>query len=183
MDPKDAVLIAVQEEGPEGLTGKTLLQKKLYFASLLVKEDLGFRPHYYGPYSQQVADATDSLVSNRFFEEQIEIFPEANIFGERRRHSYEPTEDGRRLLETIKERPEVAPWRDALRKINEHPFARDFNLLSIAAKVMNILSKAGKARVDEIERKAKEHGWELSGKEIESVVEFLEYLGLAKRRR
>jgi uncharacterized protein YwgA len=182
MDPKHAVLVAVQEEGREGLVGRTLLQKKLYFASVLVGEDMGFRPYYYGPYSQQVADATDSVVSNRFLVEQVDVFPDTNIFGERRRHSYELTEDGNEVLQSMADDREVAAWRDALRRINQHQFATDFRLLSVAAKVATILREAHRARVNEISRKAREYGWGLNKEEIRRVVDFLEYLGLVERQ-
>ena len=182
MDPRHAVLVAVQEEAPEGLVGRTLLQKKLYFASVVVGQDMGFRPYYYGPYSQQVADATDSLVSNRFLAEQIDIFPDTNIFGERRRHSYKLTGDGNQVLQSMADDPEVAVWRDALRRINEHSFATDFNLLSIAAKVKTILREAGEATVDEIIKRAEEYDWKLSRDEIVRVWNFLEDLGLARQK-
>ena len=39
--------------------GKTKLQKMVYFAGILTGaiEELGYRPHYYGPYSSEVTDA------------------------------------------------------------------------------------------------------------------------------
>ena len=66
MDPRDAVMLTIREEEKGVLHGRTLLQKRIYFASVLAKEELGFRPHYYGPYSQTVADAVDSLVIQPF---------------------------------------------------------------------------------------------------------------------
>ena len=178
MDPKYAVLLAVRGEEHGELRAKTLLQKKLYFAALLTGDDFGFRPHYYGPYSRQVADAADSLVSNGFLEERIDVFPgEANVFGEWRRHSYKLPEDGERLLQSLADDIEVKAWRSALRKINKHSFGGDFNLLSIAAKVATIVHEFRLATVDEIETKAKEYGWKLTPSDISRVGEFLEYLG------
>ncbi len=183
MDPRHAILLVVKDEGAEGVTGKTLLQKKLYFAALLTEEDFGFRPHYYGPYSREVADASVSLVSNGFLEEKIDVFPgEATAFGEWRRHSYKLSTDGEQVLESISEDPEAVAWRDALRKINEHSFADDFKLLSVAAKVASIVHEAGLATTEEINQKAREYGWDLSSDEVRLVREFLEYLGLVERR-
>jgi uncharacterized protein YwgA len=182
MDPRHAVLIAVEEEGPSGLVGRTLLQKKLYFASLLVKEDLDYRPHYYGPYSRSIADATDSLVSNRFLDEQVEVFPQANLFGERRRHSYRITSDGRELLESIDVVPDAGRWHEALRKINDHQFGTDFNLLSIAAKVLTVLTEVKKATGKDISQRAAAYGWNLEPDAIGRVAEFLKYLGLVRER-
>ena len=181
MDARYAVLIAVGEEGSGGLIGRTLLQKKLYFASLLVDEDLGFRPYYYGPYSQEIANATDSLVSNRFLKERVDIFPDSNIFGERRRYSYQLTPDGSQILGRLKKEPGVAAWCDALKKINEHSLSHDFDLLSIAAKVKTILREAGEATIGDIEQKAREYGWTLTRDEIDRVAGFLESLKLVSR--
>jgi uncharacterized protein YwgA len=182
MDPRHAVLIAVSEEPSATLVGRTLLQKKIYFASFLVKDDLSFKPHYYGPFSQEVADATDSLVSNRFIEEQVEVFPDRNMFGERRRHSYKITDDGSELLRSISGQPDVRRWREALNRINSQPVATDFNLLSTAAKVVTILTDIREGKTSEIREKAQQYGWNLTNEQINSVAEFLESLGLTRKR-
>ena len=46
------LLILAQENGR--LSGKTLLQKQAYFVSELLGFNLGFKPHYYGPYSEEI---------------------------------------------------------------------------------------------------------------------------------
>ena len=51
----DILILVVKSEGENGLRGRTLLQKKIYFLSELMDVDLGFSPHYYGPYSSYVA--------------------------------------------------------------------------------------------------------------------------------
>jgi hypothetical protein len=180
VDAKHAVLATVAEQGDTGLVGRTLLQKKIYFAALLSNEDFAFKPHYYGPYSPLVADATDALVSNNFLEERIEVFPGANVFGEIRRHTYKVTPDGNQLLESIQDFPGLGRFRECLRRANSHPFAQDFNLLSIAAKVMMVKSTRRQTSVSEIKREAKRHGWSLSDTDIENVRGFLSSLGLAR---
>ena len=50
------------------MRGKTLLQKRLYFVSVILGVDLGYEPHYYGPYSEEVATA------NTEFENRSAIF-------------------------------------------------------------------------------------------------------------
>src|SRR4030042_1565108 len=150
MDVRDAILLLVQEEDGE-IVGPPLLQKKGYFASVIAGEDFFFRPHYYGPYSQTVADAVDSLVGNGFVRETVETFPEeANAFGERRRHSYALRDDGRQIIESVLKRPGAKKWQQALKRINSHPVGKDFNLLSIAAKIHVILKVLGKAQETEI---------------------------------
>ena len=45
--------------------GKTRLQKRCFFVSLLAGklEEMGFQPHYYGPYSSEVEDAARAVES------------------------------------------------------------------------------------------------------------------------
>jgi uncharacterized protein YwgA len=184
MDPRDAVMMTIHDEAHGTLHGRTLMQKRIYFASVLAKEELGFRPHYYGPYSQTVADAVDSLVSNCFLAESIESFPgEANLFGERerRRHSYSLTDDGKTVVKATLGTEESARWREALQKVNSHPVAQDFNLLSVAAKVHVILKGMGRAKTTEISLQAQAYGWQLSPGDIEKVGDYLEHLGLITR--
>ncbi len=180
MDEKHAVLAAVAEEGSAGLVGRTLLQKKVYFAALLSGEDFAFKPHYYGPYSPLVADATDALVGNQFLDERVEVFADANVFGEIRRHTYQVTPDGDKVLKSIEDSPDVRRFRDHLRRIDAHPFASDFNLLSIAAKVVTIKVSHEQTSAADIKKEAKRYGWSLSDSDIEKVRGFLSSLGLAR---
>ena len=49
MGVMDAILAAIHGAAEERISGRTLLQKKLYFLSVLNQEAFGYRPHYYGP--------------------------------------------------------------------------------------------------------------------------------------
>jgi len=174
MDPRDAVMLAIQQEQDGELRGRTLLQKKLYFASVLTKEDFDFVPHYYGPYSQSVADAVNSLAANHFVQEKTETLPgEPNLFGERRRHSYSLTDDGKAVLAAMGKLPDAERWREALEKVNSDPVAKDFNLLSVAAKIHLIVKAVGKATQREIKLQAKRYGWEMSEEDIRKVEDYL----------
>lgn len=51
----DIILLVIKGEKDDELRGRTLLQKKLYFLSVMMEHDLGFTDHYYGPYSSYVA--------------------------------------------------------------------------------------------------------------------------------
>lgn len=178
MDAKHAILLTVDAEGSEGLVGRTLLQKKVYFAAILTNQDYAFRPHYYGPYSRVVADATDALVSNRFLEEQVQVFADTNMFGEIRRHTYRLADDGRQVVESLASDEETKRWQAALEKINRHPFGMDFNMLSVAAKVSIISRTAGGAiGAESIRQRAKGFGWTLGQEQPQQVAEFLDSLG------
>ena len=45
----DILLLVIKGEGENGLQGRTLLQKKVYFLSVLMGVRLDFSAHYYGP--------------------------------------------------------------------------------------------------------------------------------------
>ncbi len=47
MHIQDLILLVIGSENNKSLRGRTTLQKKLYFLSVLEETDLGFGPHYY----------------------------------------------------------------------------------------------------------------------------------------
>ena len=178
----DVILLVIDEAGEEGLRGRTLLQKKLYFLSVLMGVNLDFTAHRYGPYSSVVAGQLASLVGHEFVMEETESFKTASthrsVFGEIRRHTYSLTEAAREVWSDIEKEQDFPKWKDALDRINAQPISRDFNQLSIAAKVHYIVNWRGKSTVEEVRQVAKEYGWDVSEENIESVLSFLTELGL-----
>ena len=47
MHIQDLILLVIGNEKGQNLQGRTLLQKKFYFLSVLGSTDFGFGPHYY----------------------------------------------------------------------------------------------------------------------------------------
>ena len=182
MHIQDKILLVIGSEEGNSLQGRTILQKKLYFLSVLLQdESLGFGPHYYGPYSSWVAENLDVLVNARFLKEVTETFPtDENIFGEIRRHTYSLTSDGEDVMGEIEKDDEHANWKQALETLKSHPVASDFNTLSIAAKVYYIVNRQKRATTEQIQRVAKEYGWNIDDSQIEKVRSFLEALSLIK---
>lgn len=177
----DIILLVVKEAGKNGLQGRTLLQKKVYFLSELVGIDLGFSAHYYGPYSDLVAGNLASLVNHGFLEEVTEVFetsPPRNVFGEIHRHTYFLTDDATELWDDIENDPEFPGWKEKLDLINAHETSHDFNKLSIAAKVHYIVDWRGEKTIGGVQRVAKEYGWNVTEEDIESVLSFLTTLEL-----
>ncbi|MYK43429.1 MAG: hypothetical protein F4039_05010 [Gammaproteobacteria bacterium] len=177
----DILLLVVKSEGEDGLCGRTLLQKKVYFLSVLMKFDLGFSPHYYGPYSSYVASHLDSLVNCGLLKEVTESFSdEQNVFGEIRRHTYSVPDNIEPVWQDIQEKPQFDEWQDALKRINEQNISRDFNKLSIAAKVHYIVSWEGNGplTLPQVQQIAEEYKWDVKPEDIESVLSFLKGLGL-----
>ncbi len=177
----DVILLVVKEAGKNGLQGRTLLQKKIYFLSKLMKVDLGFTAHYYGPYSGLVAGKLTSLVNHGFLKEVTETFettPPQNRFGEKHRYTYFLTDEAEELWTDIENNPEYSEWKEKLDRINGHEIAHDFDKLSIAAKVYYIVDWREKSTIEEVKQVAKEYNWNVTEKEIESVLSFLEELDL-----
>src|SRR5438477_8658832 len=54
-----------------GIQGRTKLQKTIYFLGILTGDmpDLGYRAHFYGPYSDEVAAAVNRLKSLGFLQQ------------------------------------------------------------------------------------------------------------------
>ena len=185
MHIQDKILLVIGSEEDKCLQGRTILQKKLYFLSILLKDDsLGFGPHYYGPYSSWVAENLDILVSARFLKEVAETFPtDQNIFGEIRRHTYSLTSDGGDVMGEIEKDADYKHWKKAIDRLNKQELANDFNTLSIAAKVYYIVNRKGSATIDQIREVAKDYGWEINKSQVENVRTFLEGLSLISRRK
>jgi uncharacterized protein YwgA len=55
------VLVLAYKAFDGDMRGKTLLQKRVYFLSVVLGMDLGYEAHYYGPYSEQVASLNSEL--------------------------------------------------------------------------------------------------------------------------
>ena len=62
MDARTFVQLGLLALGGK-VQGKTKLQKSMYFLGLMTGclDDLGYRAHYYGPYSEDIAEAMDWL--------------------------------------------------------------------------------------------------------------------------
>lgn len=183
----DALLLTVEREGKNGLHGRTLLQKKLYFLSVLRKANFGFSAHYYGPYSSFVAEHLNGLVEDGIFKEVTEFFTtdstERNALGEMRRHTYFLTDEGRRVWKSTQKKDDFPKWNRTLQKINSEKIANNFNLLSIAAKVHYIVDWKGEKSVKEVCQIAKEYDWDFTEKDIAKVLSFLTKLKLVTTNR
>ena len=179
MHIQDLILLVIGNEKGKSLQGRTLLQKKLYFLSVLKGIDLGFGPHYYGPYSSWISENLDILVNARFLKEVTETFStDQNIFGEIRRHTYFLTPDGEDVMGEIAQEDGYTDWKQKLDALNSHSLSNDFNTLSIAAKVYYIVNRQGRTTTEEIRQVAKEYSWNIDDSQIENVRSFLEALSL-----
>lgn len=181
MGVMDAILATIQgaknQKGKKRIKSRTLLQKRLYFLSVLTGENFGYRPHYYGPYSQLVADNVGALCEAGFLGETVERNSESiGGFGEVKRYSYSETEDTRALVEDRWD--QIEPYVNIVEMINSDRITDHVTLLSFAAKVHFIVSGQGRATGQQIIEIAKRLGWKISEEQISRVAGYLEKLEL-----
>jgi uncharacterized protein YwgA len=169
-----ALLYAVDEP----LDGRTAIQKLAYFASVKTKTDMGYFPHYYGPYSAQVASNLENSVALDFIVETGR-----STMRDRIMYTYGLTKDGVALAKRVKSRyPDqfevIQDVVDKCRRIAHF----SIYVLSWAAKVHYILSQSAKPMtLDEACDVGRSFGWKLSEEETRSAVRLLSSLKLVKK--
>ena len=165
------------------ICGRTKLQKTVYFLGILTGklDDLGFRPHFYGPYSDSVAAAVSRLKSLGFVQESCLHTGACNEDGfEITRSDFRLTDEGSKIAK-LKATENKVFWRaikDAVARFQKAGDI-DYMRMSVAAKTFFMLSKKGKpASPEELAESAKSLGWNPKPKEISDSVNFLSRLSL-----
>jgi len=158
--------------------GRTLLQKMIYF--LNEKLDLGipFVPYYYGPYSEKITNALESLKNVGMIEEKIETYSQKmsrTVFFEPCLYKYIFNDFGFKFAElTEKKHKQKA---DEIKKTIDEiksAFHNDVKLLSVAGKMLTILRLKNKPmRPQNILKEAKALNWNISKKEVKEVINSL----------
>lgn len=178
-------VLALLDASGGHLQGRTLLQKKAYFVSLLsgVDPGLGFNAHYYGPYSS-VLDSTVTQLKNLGF-----VGEDSTGFGiysegfELRRYDYTLTADGKKLASALRSSKE---YEKLARSVEQIKKAGDPNYLelSIAAKAYFILHRRNKPMSNvEIRREAEKFNWNIQPNSLERAVRFLQQVDLTESAR
>lgn len=181
MDPIQFVLALLDASGGH-LAGRTLLQKKAYFVSLLAGVDpgLSFKAHYYGPYSSVLDSTVTQLKNLGFVGEDSTGFGVYSEGFELRRYDYTLTPDGKKLAAALRSRREYGRLVGAVEKIKR---AGDPNYLelSIAAKAYFILDRKNKPMSNaEIRREAEKFNWNIQPQSLERAVGFLQQVDLTE---
>lgn len=178
----DKLILVLLDLSDGCIKGKTLLQKRSYFMSILLEKPVGFKAHYYGPYSPQVDEALAKMKSLDFIEEQFHGYGMTDNDGfEVKRFDYVLTQDGKTIVDR-----HIDNNKDEFNRIKEVykrlQYAGDINdhvSLSIAAKIHYISSKNDSILTkEEIEKKAKNLGWNFTQQQFEKANQFLENLGI-----
>jgi uncharacterized protein YwgA len=184
MSPYDFVHLSILPVGDE-IRGRTKLQKTIYFLGVLTDmlPELGYRPHFYGPYSDAVAASVNRLKSLGFLTENTVGTGAVGSTGfEIARHDFKLTEEGKRIAEKKAHHyPDV--WKRIEAVAGQFLAAGDVDYMkmSIAAKTFFILSNSGKpATPTELSYSASRLGWNPTPREVKESIEFLKKLGLVK---
>jgi len=178
---RDVTLLAYKAFGGT-IHGRTMLQKRVYFLSVYLREDLGYEPHYYGPYSSEVATANAEMKSVGFLLE----FPLGYGVDQRgfelARYDYKLTEAGSRLAERKAiANPELWPRIEGAAKLLSEAGNLNYMELSIAAKAYYVLTQLKRqATLDDISAMLPRFGWSVSKDELAKAAAFLEKTGLVK---
>ena len=162
------------------IRGQTMLQKRMYFLSVMLGVDLGYGPHYYGPYSASVAAANADLKGLGYLNERSSPWGFDHRGFEMARCDYELSEAGQRVAER-KSRVESDLWRrieNAASVINAAGDL-DYMELSVAAKAyFGLTQLKGKATIDEIAALLPKFGWSVTKDDVSKATTFLQRANL-----
>lgn len=181
MKPVEVFLLLLRGSGGS-IRGKTLAQKRGYFLDYSLKLGLGFRPHYYGPYSPVLDEAIGSCVALGFADERTIGYGTANRQGfEVRRFDYMLTDDGEKVVAAIvkRNRNEAGKICNLTKLICESD-ENDYLKLSVAAKVIYILDREechdSVDKREHIKEAARAFNWDISDLDLDKAVAFLNHL-------
>jgi uncharacterized protein YwgA len=184
MNTYDFVHLAFHAMGGE-IKGKTKFQKTIYFLGLLTEtvDDLGYRPHFYGPYSSEVAGAADRLRALGFATQTAASGGAVDQAGfEVARYDLRLTEEGTRMAQAkAKKYPEEWDKLGKAAEILKNANEQDYVKLSIAAKTCFMLGqRRGIARIKDLVALAENFGWSVTPDQVRDAARFLASIGMMK---
>jgi len=162
-----------------------MLQKRMYFLSVLLGEKLGFGPHYYGPYSAAVTSAVSELKSLGFLDESCVGWGTDHRGFEVARYDFFLTQEGQRSADSKIERFSHL-WKQIKNAATAIHEAGDLSYmeLSIAAKAHFALSVVEKeVTMNEVSQLMRKFGWSVSNDELKKATVFLEQMNLVETPR
>ncbi|MCX6633484.1 MAG: hypothetical protein NT090_00080 [Acidobacteria bacterium] len=157
------------------MRGKTLLQKRVYFLSVMLGIDMGYEAHYYGPYSAQVASLNAELKSLGYISELSSAWGYDQRGFEMTRYHFELTEIGGRIAgRKAEKRSELWSRVQRAASVVKEAGELDYMELSIAAKAYYVLNKLnGKATLEGIAGMLPKFGWSVTNEQLDKATDFL----------
>lgn len=177
---RDVVLLAYKAFGGK-MPGRTLLQKRIYFLSVLLKQDLGYDAHYYGPYSAEVANSNLELKSIGFISEQATVYGKNEQGFEKVRYDYSISNLGQKVADKLAlEYPELWSQIQKDAQVVERGGNLNYMELSIAAKAYYVLTQrlSGEGTLKKIEEILPQFGWSMTEDQFSKAASFLEKANL-----
>jgi uncharacterized protein YwgA len=184
MNTYDFVQMALLALGGK-VTGKTKLQKTIYFLGVLTSEidELGYSAHFYGPYSAEVEYAVNRLRSLGFVEQRQVGAGAVDRFGfELSRNDYALGDQGKAVATAKAEKnhdiyKRIVTAAQRLKKAGN----LDYMKLSIAAKTYFMLDqKDGTSTLSELSDLAAKFGWSVTTQQVKEAAAFLNTLELVE---
>ena len=178
MEQNELLLAILHAEPADEIEGRTTIQKLGYFSSVKTGIDMGYAPHYYGPYSPLVASHLEDLEAGDFIVEKGR-----RTVRDRTMYSYSLTKDGEKVAEMI-EKKYPDKYQIIKNVVNRcyRIVHNNIYVLSWAAKVHYISLQTEKPMTyEEAVSTGRLFGWKLSEKGIESAVNLLLKLGLISK--
>lgn len=183
MNAYDFVQLTILALGGK-IRGKTKLQKSVYFLGIMTGEldNLGYGPHFYGPYSAEVAGAIGQLHALGFLDCNTVQSAASGGF-EAIRYDFALTKEGKEVAQTkMKTHGEFSKKLEVAVKNLKNAGDVDYMKMSIAAKAYFMLGeKRGHASTDELAKLAPRFGWEVSESQINEAVRYLRGLKLVEK--
>jgi uncharacterized protein YwgA len=147
------------------------------------EEGLGYRAHFYGPYSDDVAAAVGWLKTIGAVDQSSSGGKNTDHSGfEIRRYDFRLNDQGRTFAEaTARRYPEVmSQLRQAVNRMNSAGDL-DYIKLSIAAKTYFMLQETDRHPTEtDLALLASRFGWEVTPQQIRDVATYLDRLGLVQ---
>jgi uncharacterized protein YwgA len=175
MVARDVLVLAYKSFNGD-MRGKTVLQKRVYFLAVMLGIDMGFEAHYYGPYSEQVANLNSELKSLGYISESSSSWGYDQRGFEMARHDFKLTEQGARLA--VRKAEQNGDLWNRIQKaavVITQAGDLDYMELSIAAKAYYVLNKLnGKATLADIAGMLPKFGWSVSDQQLNRATDFLQ---------
>jgi len=178
MKTRHIIAVLLAKSGGE-ILGKTKMQKEMYFLGELLQIDLGYRPHFYGPYSDEVEGGMDQLEGIGFVDMRRESLGREDQHGfEMHRCDFRLNKHGEEMASWLEHKhlAESLKIGEFIENLSAVPGGINYINLSLAAKVHHILGEKALTQA-EIRKNAKDLGWKITDEDIDGAVRILETLG------
>lgn len=169
----DLILAVIHKHGDKGCRGRTRLQKEVYFLRRPLDVQVFYQPHYYGPYSAEVASGVQSLVAEGLVAEE-RPGPEEEGPVERRPYTYKLQPDGQELLDLWRStsQDKAQQFKDEFDRLELDE--QSIGGLAVASKIYHIVFEAGEpVPKSDLTKRAAQLGWGVNPEDSEQAVNFL----------